>query len=349
MIKPPALKPGDRIAAVSLSWGGPGAIPIRYEAGKRQLEQTFGVELVAAPHALREPEWIQANPAARADDLMWAFQDPSIAAVVSTIGGDDSNRLLPFLDLETLTRNPKVFIGYSDTTVTHLACLKAGLVSFYGPAIMSGFGENGGLFPYMVESVRRVLFQSDPIGPIPENREGWTVERLEWTDPNLQNQKRKCQQSEGWRYLQGSGLTEGRLVGGCLDVLDWMIDTDVWPDASVWEGVILFIETSEMGVPPEVVSRFLRRLSGLGILQSINGILFGRPGGHKLSPDEFDDYDDAILSALSRDGIDIPVITRMDFGHTDPMFVLPYGVSAQIDSDNHTFTILESAVTASAT
>jgi muramoyltetrapeptide carboxypeptidase LdcA involved in peptidoglycan recycling len=104
---------------------------------------------------------------------MWAFQEPSISAVVSTIGDDDSNRLLPFLDLEILTRNPKIFIGYSDTTFTHLACLKADLVSFYGPAIMSGFFENGGLFPYTVKSVRRVLFQSGLIGPIPENREGW--------------------------------------------------------------------------------------------------------------------------------------------------------------------------------
>jgi muramoyltetrapeptide carboxypeptidase LdcA involved in peptidoglycan recycling len=102
------------------------------------------------------------NPASRSDDLMWAFQEPSISAVVSTIGGDDSNRLLHFLDLEILTRNPKISIGYSDTTVTHLACLKAGLVSFYGPAIMSGFGENGS------------LFQSGLIGPIPENREGWS-------------------------------------------------------------------------------------------------------------------------------------------------------------------------------
>ncbi len=133
-------------------------------------------------------------------------------------------------------------------------------------------------------------------------------------------------------------------MGGYLEVLDWMIDTDVWSDASAWAGAILLIETSERGVPPEVVSRFLRRLSSLGIL-------FGRPGGHKLSPDQFGDYDDAILSALSSDGdsIHILVITRIDFGHTDPMFVLPYGISAQINSDNHTFTLLESAVTASAT
>jgi muramoyltetrapeptide carboxypeptidase LdcA involved in peptidoglycan recycling len=118
MIKPQVLKPGDRIAAVSLSWGGPGAVPTRYEAGKRQFEEEFGVELIATPNALRDPDWISANPAARAEDLMNAFLDPKIKGIVSTIGGDDSIRILPHLDLDVITQNPKVFLGYSDTTVT---------------------------------------------------------------------------------------------------------------------------------------------------------------------------------------------------------------------------------------
>lgn len=148
LIKPQKLKPGDRVAAVSLSWGGPGAIPHRYEIGKRQFEQEFGIELVAAPNALRDPEWISANPAARADDLMGAFADPDIKGIVSTIGGDDSIRTLKHLDLDIITQNPKIFLGYSDTTVTHLACFKAGIVSFYGTSIMTGFAENGNMFSY---------------------------------------------------------------------------------------------------------------------------------------------------------------------------------------------------------
>jgi len=48
-----------------------------------------------------------------------------------------------YLDLEVIRANPKVFLGYSDTTISHLVCYKAGLVSFYGPSIMAGFAENG--------------------------------------------------------------------------------------------------------------------------------------------------------------------------------------------------------------
>ena len=154
MIKPRKLEPGDRVAAVSLSWGGPGAFPHRYRAGKEQFTREFGVEVIETPHALREPEWLARNPEARAADLMDAFLDPSIKGIISTIGGEESIRLLPYIHDDVIRANPKVFLGYSDTTVSHLACFRAGLVSFYGPAFMSGFAENGGMFPYMIDAVR---------------------------------------------------------------------------------------------------------------------------------------------------------------------------------------------------
>ena len=94
MIKPEVIQAGDKVAAVSLSWGGPGAIPHRYEAGKRQLQDEFGLKVVEMDHTLHDPDWLWRNPQARADDLMQAFSDPSIKAIISTIGGDDSIRLL---------------------------------------------------------------------------------------------------------------------------------------------------------------------------------------------------------------------------------------------------------------
>jgi muramoyltetrapeptide carboxypeptidase LdcA involved in peptidoglycan recycling len=83
----------------------------------------------------------------------------------------------------------------------------------------------------------------------------------------------------------------------------------------------------------------------MGILQRLSGILFGRPGG-EVPIDKFDDYDQAILQVVSEEeGLtDLPIITNMDFGHTSPMFVLPYGVQAEIDFENKRFSILENAV-----
>ena len=171
-IKPKILRPGSRIAAISLSWGGPGTIPYRYQIGKRQFEEAFDVTVIETAHALRDADWLAKNPEARADDLMAAFADATIDGIISTIGGEDSIRTLPYLDLDLIRKNPKVFMGFSDTTISHAACFKAGIVSFYGPSFMAGFAENGGMFSYMVESVRRTLFSTQPTGVIEPNRTG---------------------------------------------------------------------------------------------------------------------------------------------------------------------------------
>ncbi len=346
LIKPHKIMAGDRVAAVSLSWGGPGAIPERYLAGKRQLEAEFGLTVVEAGHALSDPTWLYKNPKARADDLMAAFVDPSIRAIISTIGGDESIRILPYIDLDVIRSNPKIFMGYSDTTITHFACIRAGLASFYGPSIMAGFGENGGLFPYLTRSVRQTLFSAVPVGEVLPNRDGWTVERLDWTNPDNQARKRKLNPCTGWKYLQGRGVRRGRLIGGCIDVLDWLRGTDFWPASEAWQEAILFIETSEDAPAPETVSRILRTLAAMRILTGLSGILFGRPGGDKLQVEAFEEYDRAILQVVTEEEglVDLPIVTGMDFGHTDPVFVLPYGTLAEIDCERQKFSILESAV-----
>jgi muramoyltetrapeptide carboxypeptidase LdcA involved in peptidoglycan recycling len=344
-VKPERLRPGDSVAAVTLSWGGPGTFPHRYAAGKRQFEKEFGCRVIETRHALRDAAWIAANPKARADDLMEAFADTSIRAVISTIGGDDSIRILPFLDLNVLRAHPKVFMGYSDTTVTHFACLAAGMTSFYGPAFMAGFAENCGMHRYLADSVRRTLFSAEPLGEVSPNTGGWTVERLEWRDPANQSRLRSLMPSTGWRWLQGVGRVGGPLIGGCLEVMEWLKGTPVWPPLETWTGAVLFIETSEEAPTGPEVRRWLRSYGAQGILDRVAAILVGRPGGHQLSVADHLTYDDAVLGAVRDElGLAIPIITGMDFGHTDPFFVLPYGVHAEIDCDAHTFSIVESAV-----
>jgi muramoyltetrapeptide carboxypeptidase LdcA involved in peptidoglycan recycling len=345
MIKPPKLNPGDKVATVSLSWGGPGTIPHRYEVGKQQLQDEFGLVVVEMPHTLRDDRWLHRHPQARADDLMLAFSDPSIKGIISTIGGDDSIRLFPYLDLDVMRANPKIFMGYSDTTMTHLACYKAGLVSFYGPSIMAGFGENGGMFPYMVESVRKTLFSSEPIGHIAPNTDGWTVENLKWNNPANQTRPRKLNPSTGWHFLQGKGVHQGHLIGGCFEVLDWARGTDFWPEADAWQDAILFMDTSEDAPSPDMVKYSLRTYAALGILPRLSGLLFARPGG-QVPPEKFKEYDQVLYQVVAQEeGLTaLPLVTGLDFGHTDPMFVLPYGVQAQIDCDRQRFEILENAV-----
>ena len=345
MIKPRKLQPGDTAAAISLSWGGPGTFPHRYEAGKRQLENEFGLKIIETAHALRDAAWLHQNPKARAEDLMNAFADPSVKAIISTIGGDDSIRILPYLDLDVISSNPKIFLGFSDSTITHMVCFKAELVSFYGPSIMAGFAENGGMFPFTVDAVQKSLFSSAPVGNLKPNTDGWTVETLDWGNPENQSRKRSLIPSTGWRFLQGKGIRQGHLIGGCLEVLDFLRGTDFWPEPESWHGAILFLETSEEAPPPNVLKYTLRSYSAMGILKNLSGILFGRPGGN-IHPHKFKEYDEVLHSVMTgEEGLaDLPIITHMDFGHTDPMFVLPYGVRAEIDCDTQQVSILENAV-----
>lgn len=345
MYKPKKLQPGDTIATISLSWGGPGTFPQRYEVGKQQLQKEFDLKVIETPHALRDAAWLHKNPKARAEDLMNAFADPSVKAIIATIGGDDSIRILPYIDLELIRSNPKIFMGYSDTTITHMACFKADLVSFYGPTIMAEFAENGGIFPYVIDSIRKSLFSSKKAGIIQPCTNGWTVEMLEWGNPENQNRKRKLNPSTGWKFLQGNGLHQGRLIGGCLDVLEFLRGTTYWPDLTSWENAILFLETSEDAPPPSALKYALRSYASMGILKKLSGILFGRPGGN-ISQDRFKEYDEVLkLVVTEEEGLsDLPIITHMDFGHTAPMFILPYGVKAEIDCNTQQFKILENAV-----
>jgi len=343
MIKPRTLRPGDRVAAVSLSSGWPSVYPRAYQDGKRQLQDAFGVEVVESRHALADMHSLAAHPEARAADLMEALESPAIQGIISTIGGDDSIRMLPFLDYSVIRRNPKVFLGYSDSTVTHFAFWKAGVTSFYGPSLMAGFDENGGLLSYTAEYVRQVLFTPSPSVLISPNSDGWTIASWEWGDEKRNQKKRQLQPCSGWRWLQGSGQHRGRLIGGCLDVMDWLRGTPVWPDLSMWRNSILFLETSEDQPSPKSVTYMLRSLAATGALNEAQGILYGRPYGDEAS---FEEYDDAVLRVLAELNLtSLPLVTRMDFGHTDPKFILPIGVTAEIDCDGKQIRLLESPTT----
>ncbi len=340
--RPPRLARGDRLAAVTLSWGGPGAFPDRYATGKRQLEEALEVELVEMPHTLASPEDVAADPRARADDLHAALADPSIAGVVSTIGGDDSIRVLPYLDLDLIAAHPKVFLGYSDTTATHLAFRRAGVVSFYGPSVMAGFGETGGMHDYLLEGVVRTLFE--PAAPLdwPANEDGWTAEHLDWADPTTRDQTRRLQPSTGRRWLGGTAA-EGPVLAACVEVLDWFRGTDWWPNL---DGVVLLLETSEEAPPPELLARFLRVLALTGELQGLSGLLLGRPGGADVPVADHVDYDEAVLRVVRDEAglADLPVVTNVDVGHTDPMWTVPQGVRLRVEPEVERLTFLEAGV-----
>jgi muramoyltetrapeptide carboxypeptidase LdcA involved in peptidoglycan recycling len=336
--KPKALQKGDTIASVSLSWGGAGDADLlwRYQVGKERLETLFGLTVVEMPNTLKGSTFLADHPQSRAQDLMDALCNPSIKAVFSCIGGNDSIRLLPFIDFSLLAEHPKIFLGYSDSTVTHLMFYKAGVGSFYGPSILAEFAENLALYPYTEQWVRKTLFSNDKIGTI-EAPLQWTGERLPWTEDNRSKSKQMFSH-EGYQVLQGDGVMEGPLLGGCLEVLDMCIGTSIWPDFS---GSLLFLETSEETPSPRRFSLILDRLVAAGMMDGIKGILLAKP----YQEVHVHAYLQVLRLTLSRLGLgDMPVAYNLAFGHNEPMCILPYGTLTRFDCRTKTLSILESAV-----
>lgn len=341
LIKPRKLNKGDKVATVSLSWGGAGDEETlwRYNQGKERLETLFGLKVIEMPNTLKGSEFIYNNPQKRAEDLLNAFADDSIKAIFSCIGGNDSIRMLPFIDFKIIISNPKILMGYSDTTITHLICLKAGLSSFYGASVLNEFAENINMHDYTVKYINKVLFSNDRIGEI-ESSECWTSEYLPWIEENRFT-ARKLSNNTDYELLQGMGIVQGRLIGGCIEVLEMAKQTSIWPENNFWDDAILFIETSEEMPEPKYIEYWLRNYAAQGVLSKIKGIIWGKPYDNKY----YEEYKASIQKVLNESELnDLPVLYNMNFGHTQPMMVLPYGAMAEINCDKKSFSILENSV-----
>ncbi|MCL2228161.1 MAG: LD-carboxypeptidase [Oscillospiraceae bacterium] len=343
MIKAPRLVKGDTVAIVSLSsgTGGDPAFVHRYETGKMRLESEFGLNVLTMPNALKGIEYLDNHPEARAADLMDAFKDNSVKAIFCMIGGDDSIRLLDHIDFDVIRNNPKIFMGYSDTTSNHFMMHKAGLVSFYGPSILGEFAENAAMHDYTKHYIHSVLFQPSerlPITPSPL----WTSEYLEWDKENSKIARTMTKDDKGFELLQGRGVVQGRLLGGCLDVLQMIIGTKIWPTPDEWSNAILFLETSEDYPSPSDVKYLLRGLAAQGIIGRLSGIVFGKPQQEKY----YDEYKQVLLQVVGKESKlnDLPILYNVNFGHTAPMCILPYGIMAEIDCNCNAFSLVEPAV-----
>lgn len=362
MIKPQKLKKGDKVAVVSLSSGmiGDKEFIHKYHLGKKRLEEEFGLEVVAMPNALKGSEYLFNHPEARAKDLMDALEDKSIKGIICSIGGEETYRLLPFIDFDVIKKNPKIFIGFSDTTFNHLMFYKAGVVSFYGPCIMCNFSEYGKMFDYEKEAVKNVLFNSNETYSILPS-EFWCNEIIWWDEKNINKQKKMLRDEKGYEVLQGNGKTSGKLLGGCLESLSAMLGIfedewydgnhqlavnakifaekyDLFPTKEEWKNKILFIETSECQPTPEIFEKMLRvLLVDTKIIQNLNGIIVGKPKEEKF----YEEYKLVLKRVVVQFRPKLPIIYNVNFGHASPINIIPYGVECELDCDNKKIVIVE--------
>ena len=140
MIKPKRLKPGDTIAVLSPSAGAAQRFPPVFDKGLSVLRNVFGFRIKEYPTARMSSAELHDNPRARAEDINAAFADKEVDGIICSIGGDDSIRILKYLDLELIRKNHKFIMGYSDSTTFLDYLTLNGLVTYYGSSVMAGFG-----------------------------------------------------------------------------------------------------------------------------------------------------------------------------------------------------------------
>ncbi|HEU4885703.1 MAG TPA: LD-carboxypeptidase, partial [Longimicrobium sp.] len=185
MIRPPALRPGTRVALVAA------AGPLPDGGVDRAIERvaSLGWEPVPGDNCRARRGYLAGTDAERAADLNRALRDPSIGAVWFLRGGYGTMRILDEIDWDALAAHPKALIGFSDNTAVHLAAQRAGVVSFHGPH------PHAPEFPdFARDELLRVLTVAEPAGVLPFPPEG-RAETL------------------------AGGVAEGPLLGGNLSLL----------------------------------------------------------------------------------------------------------------------------------
>ncbi|MFF2654461.1 S66 peptidase family protein [Streptomyces sp. NPDC058045] len=344
---PPPVRPGDRIAVVSLSGGLPELFPAPYELGLRRLRSVFGLEPVEYPST----RLLRSTPRQRADDLHTAFADPSVAAVLASIGGEDQITVLPLLDRELIGGHPKRFLGYSDNTNLLAFLWNTGIVGYHGGSVMCELGRPGAMAPLTEESLRAALFTSGPYELRPPERFG-EVNRP-WDDPATFTAEPETGPAPGWCWhgpWEGpGGVVEGRTWGGCLEVVARLLadGREIARDPAAYDNCVLFLETSEELPSAEEVFRLLGELGERGLLGRFSALLMGRARAWSLAERrgarEREEYRraqrEAVLRALSRYAPRLPVVFGVDLGHTDPQLVVPYGGVVRVDGPARRITV----------
>lgn len=250
----------------------------------------------------------------RVDDLHNAFTDTSIKAILSIRGGYGSSQIIDKIDYELIRSNPKIFLGYSDITALHLAIQKySGIVTFHGPVMLGNFTE------YTTENFKKMLFTND-------------LHVLQ--NPSSANsfiEKYPC------RTIV-EGKAKGRLVGGNLSLISSLMGTPYEIDT---KDKLLFIE--DVGEYPYRIDRMLTQLLLAGKLEQANGLIIGKcddcNGSLSTWNYSLGEVLDNLLSKLK-----IPIIYGLMFGHTSEQMTIPYGISAEIDTEKCGVSLLESAV-----
>jgi len=335
-IHPLPLEKGDLIAIIAPSGGAGASSPHRLENAKKFLEKK-GFKVKLYPNTAKRNGYESAPAKERANEIMAAFMDKGVKAIICQIGGSTINRTLRHLDYEKIKENPKIFCGYSDISVLHYALLKkSNLLTYYGPCAMTQFGEFPEPIEYTVKQFNKAIINNH-IGVIEPSKK-WTDEILDWKKRLDLERPRKFKDNPGYEWLK-KGNAKGKILGGCLPSICHLLGTEFWPDH---KNSVLFIELPEgaqfdKGISLANADAYLCDLELAGIFAEIKGLIVGRP--FRYTEEQVEKFKKIILDITKN--YNFPILYGADIGHTDPQITIPLGNQVEIDSERNLFRFID--------
>lgn len=304
--KPKALRKGTRLGIVSPSSPADAAA---ISAGIAELRRLgFQIE---APAPMEPQGYFAGSHTERLQQFCKTVHDKRVDGVIAARGGYGANYLIDSR-LSTRLQGPKCIIGFSDFNIIQLLMVEErGWAGFYGPMLAAGF-NHGADQPSGYDLVS--FLQS-----VSETKSKWKIP--------LRGQ------------ALASGSASGRVVGGCLTILQTTLGTGFEPNTS---GAILVLE--DRGMKPYQVDRALRHLYQAGMLMKVAGVILG--DFPECDPPSSSSPIVPEICAEILGPLEIPIVYGAPIGHTKrPMLTIPLGVRARLNAKGEgTLEILEPAV-----
>lgn len=326
------LKVGDSIGVFSPSSPITYSCPKRFKRAKEYLQEK-GFNIIEGNLTGKQDFYRSGSIKERADELNELIRNPELKCIMSTIGGMNSNSILPYIDYEAFKRNPKIIIGYSDITAILLAIYaETGISTYYGPALVASFGE---LPPFVDQTYKyfQDIIMDEIFGEIRkpyvfEAPKYWTDEYINWEAQDISKEQR----ANEWITVYG-GVARGRVIGGNLNTIQGIWGSKYMPE--IKSGDILFIEDSLKDAA--TIERSFSFLKVNGVFDKISGIILGK---HEL----FDDLKTGrkpyeILIEVLGDK-KLPFIADFDCCHTHPMMTIPIGCEIELDATKKKISII---------
>ena len=317
MIYPEFPKKGDVIGICAPSAGIGG----KADSFAMSLEvlESAGYETYTTDSVWND-ELPSASAPTRGREFNELFADDDIAMVMSASGGDYNIEMLPYIDQDIVRNHPKWFAGYSDpTNIQMLLTTVLDIATIYG--VNAGAWDWRPLHEFQ-HSALSVIAGDIPVqhsyeywaGGFDEETGSYIIDTpVEWTA--LYNDDGE------FREIDTLDVT-GRLIGGCIDVIDWVIGTPYEDLAGFCEryaddGLIWYFDNFEL--TPMNLFYTMTKMKFMGLFDNAKAVIFGRV----CFPGEATDID--YLEQLERVLTDVPVIWGADIGHTKPSMTIVNG------------------------